>query len=64
MKAGETPQVSEKWWSKNKAVTLGPTGLGKALKAFEVAEAKKRSRGHGNRLARTGTGTEKGDPEV
>jgi hypothetical protein len=41
MKAGETPQLSEKWWSKNKAVTLGSTGLGKALKAFEVAKAKK-----------------------
>jgi|GEM_PF-5301935 len=41
MKKGATPELSQKWWSKNKAVTLGSTGLGKALKNFESAKAKK-----------------------
>lgn len=38
MKSNATPELSQKWWSTNKAKTLKPTGLGKLLKDFEVAE--------------------------
>ena len=38
MKKGAIPELNHKWWSKNKAKTMGKTGLGKALKDFEVAE--------------------------
>ena len=38
MKKNAVPELNQKWWSKNKAKTLKKTGLGKALKDFEVAE--------------------------
>ncbi len=38
MKKGAIPELNHKWWAKNKAKTMGKTGLGKALKDFEVAE--------------------------
>lgn len=38
MKKGAIPELNQKWWSKNKAKTMGKSGLGKALKDFEVAE--------------------------
>lgn len=38
MKKGATPELRQKWWSKNKAMTLKKTGLGAALKDYEVAE--------------------------
>ncbi|MCZ6837547.1 MAG: hypothetical protein O7G85_17360 [Planctomycetota bacterium] len=37
MKKGATPELNQKWWSKNKAKTLKKTGLGDALKSYEVA---------------------------
>lgn len=37
MKANAVPELSSKWWSKNKAKSLKSTGLGKALKAYEIA---------------------------
>lgn len=37
MKKGATPELSQKWWSKNKATTLSKTGLGAALTRYEVA---------------------------
>lgn len=37
MKKGAKPELSQKWWSKNKAKTLKKTGLGAALKDYEVA---------------------------
>ena len=41
MKTGVTPELSSKWWSKNKAKTLGSTGLGKVLKSWETAKKQK-----------------------
>ena len=38
MKANAMPELNAKWWSKNKAKTMKKSGLGKALKNFEVAE--------------------------
>ena len=38
MKKGAAPELRQKWWSKNKAMTLKKTGLGAALKDYEVAE--------------------------
>lgn len=35
MKKGAKPQLSAKWWSKNKAKTLKSSGLGKALSKWE-----------------------------
>ena len=40
MKAGATPELDSKWWSKNKAFTLKKTGIGEALRNYEVARAK------------------------
>jgi len=37
MKKGAVPKLESKWWSKNKAKTLSKTGLGAALKTYEVA---------------------------
>jgi len=37
MKKGEQPRLDAKWWSRNKAKTLGKTGVGAALKEYEVA---------------------------
>ncbi len=37
MKKGAVPELNHKWWSKNKAKTMGKTGLGNALKDYEVA---------------------------
>lgn len=37
MSKSSTPELNEKWWSKHKSFTLKPTGLGKALKAYEAA---------------------------
>lgn len=36
MKKGEVPQLSSKWWEKNKAKTLLNTGLGAALRVYEA----------------------------
>lgn len=36
MKKGEKPQLSSGWWEKNKAKTLLKTGVGEALRAYEV----------------------------
>ncbi|MCR8723332.1 hypothetical protein [Frigidibacter sp. ROC022] len=41
MKKGVTPQLDSKWWAKNKAKTLLKTGIGDALRNYEVAQAKK-----------------------
>lgn len=38
VKANAMPELNAKWWSKNKAKTMKKSGLGKALKNFEVAE--------------------------
>lgn len=38
MKKNAVPELSQKWWSKNKAKTMKKSGLGNALKDFEVAE--------------------------
>lgn len=38
MKKGATPELRQKWWKDNKAKTLKKTGLGAALKDYEVAE--------------------------
>ena len=38
MKAGAKPEMTQKWWSKNKAKTLKSTGLGGALKKYEIAK--------------------------
>jgi acylphosphatase len=38
MKKGAVPELNYKWWSKNKAKTMGKSGLGKALKDYEVAQ--------------------------
>ncbi len=38
MKKGAIPELNYKWWSKNKAKTMGKSGLGKALKDYEVAQ--------------------------
>lgn len=38
MKKGVKPELSARWWTRNKAGTLGKTGLGAALKEYEVAE--------------------------
>ncbi|MEM8591501.1 MAG: hypothetical protein AAGF13_03150 [Pseudomonadota bacterium] len=40
MKKGAIPQLDSKWWSKNKAKTMGKSGLGDELKKFEVLIAK------------------------
>lgn len=40
MKKGVTPELDSKWWAKNKAKTLTKTGIGKALRNYEVARAK------------------------
>ncbi len=37
MKKGETPQLSAKWWTKNKARTLGKTGLAEALRNYQIS---------------------------
>lgn len=44
MKGTETPELSKKWWAKNKPMTLTKTGLGDALLAYEIAVAKKDDR--------------------
>ncbi|MEP5729430.1 MAG: hypothetical protein ABJL67_08640 [Sulfitobacter sp.] len=36
MEIGAIPELSDKWWVKNKAKTVKKSGLGAALKAFEV----------------------------
>ncbi len=41
MKKGATPELTQKWWSKHKAITLKKTGLGQALKAYEDAKNSK-----------------------
>ncbi|MCY2996098.1 MAG: hypothetical protein NTY19_50855 [Planctomycetota bacterium] len=41
MKKNAQPELSQQWWSKNKATTLKSTGLGKALKAYEDAQKKR-----------------------
>ncbi|WP_372571943.1 hypothetical protein [Ruegeria jejuensis] len=38
MKANMTPELDQKWWSKNKPKLIKKTGLGDALKDFQVAE--------------------------
>ncbi len=38
MKKNAVPELNQKWWSKNKAKTMKKSGLGTALKDFEVAE--------------------------
>ena len=37
MKKNAVPEISQKWWSKNKPITLKATGLGKKLGAYETA---------------------------
>ena len=41
MKKGAKPELTQKWWSKNKAMTLKKTGLGQALKVYEDAKKSK-----------------------
>jgi len=41
MKKGATPELDSKWWAKNKPMTLTKTGIGDALRNYEVAQAKK-----------------------
>lgn len=36
MKKGETPKLDSEWWKKNKPGTLNATGLGAALRTYEV----------------------------
>lgn len=44
MKKGDKPKdLSQKWWSKNKAKTLKSTGLGKVLEGYEKVRAGKPS---------------------
>lgn len=38
MKKGATPELDQKWWSKNKAKTMKKSGLGDALKDYEIAK--------------------------
>jgi hypothetical protein len=40
MKKGAVPELSHKWWSKNKGVTVPSTGLGDALKDYEIEKNK------------------------
>lgn len=40
MKKGAVPEISHKWWSKNKGVTVPSTGLGDALKDYEIEKNK------------------------
>ena len=38
MKKGAVPELNQKWWSKNKGVTVPKTGLGDVLKDYEIAK--------------------------
>ena len=38
MKKGAVPELSHKWWSKNKGITVPKTGLGDVLKDYEIAK--------------------------
>ncbi len=40
MKKGAVPELSHKWWSKNKGLTVPSTGLGDALKDYEIQKNK------------------------